>query len=221
VSILSGTCQLKVDKAKPDIEVRFLKRTEDYGLVGLRLTQTPNYEKLLHKGELRPELANLMCQLAELDHSDVVLDPFAGYGSIPIECAKNFKVKQVMAGERDKTVFKILQKKVNEFRLKIIVGKWDALNLTSLTDGSVNKIITDPPWGNYENKGTELEGFYKNMFNEFIRVLKPNGLMVILMGQKELFAEIISGFPELKLVENYNILVSGKKAAVFKIEFNP
>jgi len=117
-------------------------------------------------------------------------------------------------------VFKILQEKIKKSRVKIVVGKWDALNLTSLTNKSVDKIITDPPWGFYENKSINLREFYKSMLNEFIRVLKPNGLMIILMGQREIFGEVISGFSELKLLEKYDILISGKKATIFKIKIN-
>lgn len=56
------------------------------------------------------------------------------------------------------------------------------------------------------------------MLKEFIRVLKPGGLMVILIGQKELFEKVLTNFPDLQFVEKYNILVSGKKAAIYKIK---
>jgi len=44
--------------------------------------------------------------------------------------------------------------------------------------------------------------------------------MIILMGQREIFGEVISGFSELKLLEKYDILISGKKATIFKIKIN-
>lgn len=216
--ILVKKLQLKVDRAKPDTEVWFLKRREGYGFVGLRLTQTPNYEKILHKGELRPEMAHIMCLLAEVQKEDVVLDPFAGYGSIPVECVKNFQVKEVIVGEKDKEMFKILRIKLNKTRSKTSVWRMDALNLVSLADKSVNKIITDPPWGFYDNKNANLKEFYTKMLIEFIRILKPNGLIIILMGQKELFSEIINNFQQLHLLKKYDTLISGKKAAVFKIK---
>lgn len=211
---------IQVSRAKPDLEVWFLKRNEGYGFIGLRLTKTPNYEKTLHKGELRPELAHLMCILADLQFSDVVLDPFAGYGSIPVECAKGFRIKQIIAGEKDEVAFKILQEKAIKTRSNIIVRKWDALGLAFLTDNSVDKIITDPPWGFYDNKNINLTEFYRSMFKELIRLLKPNGLMIILMGQKDLFETVISSFSKLKLLNRYDILVSGKKAAIFRIRLS-
>lgn len=218
--LFGRTAKLKVNRANPDYEIWFLARSEGYGLAGLRITKTPNYEKTLQKGELRPELANLMCLMAEPKTSDIVLDPFAGYGAIPLECAKSFSVGKVIAGEKDQSVFQILQERIKKTGLKVLAGRWDALSLNSLASGSVDKIVTDPPWGFYGDTNIDLEKFYKNMLEEFIRVLKPGGLMVVLMGQKELFEKILEKFPELKLVEKYNILVSGKKAAVYKIISN-
>ena len=58
------------------------------------------------------------------------------------------------------------------------------------------------------------------MLVEFIRILKPNGSMIILMGQKELFSEIVSNFQQLHLLKKYDTLISGKKASVFKIKRN-
>jgi tRNA G10 N-methylase Trm11 len=215
--MFSKNLRLQVNRSLPDVEVWFLERSEGYGFVGLRVTKTSNYEKTLHKGELRPELANLMCILAELKKSDVVLDPFAGYGAIPFECARGFEVKKIMAGEKDRKIFKILQEKTNTPKQKIVIGKWDALNLKSLTDDSVDKIITDPPWGFYDDKDINLEKFYRSMLGEFIRVLKPNGFMVLLMAQKEMFEEMLTKFPTLEIQTKYTTLVSGKKATVYKI----
>lgn len=208
---------LRVDRSQPDIEVWFLWRNESYGFVGLRLTRTPNYEKTLHKGELRPELANIMCLISKPSSNDVFLDPFAGYGAIPIERAKAFPYAQIMAGEKELPAFKVLEDKVKKTRQKIVVGKWDALNLSALTDNSLDKIVTDPPWGIFSHQGIDLDDFYTKMLREFVRVLKPGGLIVVLMGQKDLFEQVLSQFHQLRLLKKYDILVSGKKASVYKI----
>ncbi len=216
--LFSQTTGLAVNRTNPDCEIWFLWRREGYGFVGLRITKTPNYEKTLFKGELRPELANLMCLIAEPKPSDVILDPFAGYGAIPLECFKYFSIGKVIAGEKDKAVFQILQEKVIKAASKMVIGRWDALHLNSFTDNSIDKIVTDPPWGFYLEQDKNLPDFYTKMLEELARVLKPYGLMVILMGQKELFERILGRFSELKLLEKYDILVSGKKAAIFKIQ---
>lgn len=214
--LFSRKLNLRVNRSKPDIELWFLLRSEGYGFLGLRLTRTPNYGKTLQKGELRPELAHLMCLVADLKGNEIILDPFAGYGAIPVECAKSFKVNKVMAGEKDKLVFGKLKEKTRNLKPKIILGRWNALNLSALADKNIDRIVTDPPWGIYSHQ-SDIAEFYQAMFVEFIRVLKDDGLMVILMGQKEMFEEVLSQFKQLKLLKQYDILVSGKKAAIYKI----
>ena len=88
----------------------------------------------------------------------------------------------------------------------------------SSEDCSVNKIVTDPPWGLYEDVGMEMEGFYDKMMKEMYRVLKTNGIIVILTANKDELEKVLLNFRnKLKILNKYNILVSGKKAAVYKI----
>jgi len=215
-NIFSKKYRLKIDRGNPDVEIWFMTRSEGYGFVGLRITKKPNYEKTLHKGEIRPELANLMCLVADLKYTDTVLDPFAGYGSIPKECERSYKVKKIIAGEINRKIFHILCSRIN--RINITTGRWDALNLTSLTDKSVDKIITDPPWGIYEILKQDITAFYHMMITEFIRILKPKGLIVVLTSQKEVIEKVLKYFPSLTLLRKFDTLVSGKKAAIYKIQ---
>lgn len=54
------------------------------GFFGKLLRKRKITEKTLHKGELRPEFALLMCAFAGIKQNEILCDPFAGYGSIPI-----------------------------------------------------------------------------------------------------------------------------------------
>lgn len=217
-TFLASKLCLKIDRTSPDTEVWFLTRNEGCAFIGLRITKKPNYEKILHKGELRPELANIMCVIADIKPTDIVLDPFAGYGSIPIECVKYFEVEKVFAGEKDKKVFEVLRNKSKEIGNRLVVGKWNALNITALTDNKIDKIITDPPWGIYENIEINIDVYYKNMLKEFSRLLKNNGKVIILTAQKKIFEKLIEDFTRFKLLKKYSILVSGKKASIYKIK---
>ena len=56
------------------------------------------------------------------------------------------------------------------------------------------------------------------MLEEFYRVLKPNSVVVILVGKKELFETVLKKISDkFSLESKYDILVSGKKAAVYKL----
>ena len=101
----------------------------------------------------------------------------------------------------------------------IVVEKLDALNLANIENNSVDKIVTDPPWGLHEGKNLDLPKFYLKMLEEFYRVTKTGGFIVILTAQKELIETQLGKLKDnLKLVAKYNTLVSGKKAGVYKLE---
>lgn len=166
------------------------------------------------KGELRPELANLLCLISEPQKTDTFLDPFCGFGAIPIERAKNFPFGKVIASDIDLNNINLLKEKTKQ---KIQIENWDALNLKEIEDSSIHKIVTDPPWGVYKQEGIDLISFYLKMLKEFYRILKPNGLLVLLTGRKLEIEKIINSSASLFLLEKkYNILVSGKKANVYK-----
>ncbi|MFC1790257.1 methyltransferase [Patescibacteria group bacterium] len=216
--LFSSQWGLAVDRSLPDLEAWFLTRREGASLVGVRLTKKASLEKRLHPGELRPELVNLMGHLADLQPKDILLDPFAGYGAIPLGCARFFSSRGVIAGEKNKAVLKILKSKVKQEKTRIRVYEGDGLKLRYLADCSVDKIITDPPWGIYESQNRDWEKFYFEMLESFQRVLKPGGKMVILTAQRSILEKLVNRFPDLFIEVKYNLLVSGKKAGLYKLE---
>ena len=77
----------------------------------------------------------------------------------------------------------------------------DATNLKDFQDNTFDKIVTDPPWGYYSAQVS---------LKELSRVLKPTGIMVLLLADRDFT------LPDLEIQEKYDILVSGKKAAIYK-----
>lgn len=203
-----------IDRSLPAIEIVISIRSEGVALIGLQLTKRPNYEKTLKKGELYPELAYILCLLSEPNNDDVFLDPFAGHGSIPLQ-RLNFPYKQIMAGEIDQNLQNILIHRVGE---KVAVMPWNALSLKAVHNNSIDKIVTDPPWGLFD-AAIDLQDFYNRMMIEMFRILKKEGILVVLTAQKDIFEELISKYNEkLFLEKKYSTLVSGKKASVYKIK---
>ena len=223
--LLTQDGRLTPHASNPDIEFWLLARREGNGFVGMRITRHRANEKSLARGELRPELCHLLCLVSEPSEEDVVLDPFCGSGAIPHERARSFPYRTLLAGDIDAKQVKNVRAKVRQprwaqgsKRRKVVVGRWDALNLRTFTPESVGKIITDPPWGFYQSQLTDLGKFHRDMLKEFDRVLSPNGLLVLLAGRPLQFESSLREFKGTFTVLNrYDILVSGKKASVFKI----
>jgi 16S rRNA G966 N2-methylase RsmD len=214
---------LKIDNMKlnvksPNLEFWILLRREGYGFFGIRITYPFKEESYREKGKLRKEIAYIMNFISEPKLGDVVLDPFAGYGSIPLERVKNFPCKEIIAVDKDKYLIFKLKQKIMRLKIKMTIIHSDALSLNKISDNSIDKIVTDPPWGEYE-KIHDLEKFYEAMLKEFNRLLKSTGIIVLLVGAKEIFENVLrTKFANIFLVKRkYNILVSGKKAAIYKL----
>ena len=203
LAVFKKDLNLTVELSNPETELWFVKRREGWGGIGLRITRHPDYKDVLEKGELRPEIANLLCILSEPQGEDVFLDPFAGSGAIS-RARKIHRAKRIIAGDLEPKRKDIL--------------KMDALKMREIDTGVVDKIVTDPPWGIYTQLNINLNDFYSRMLTEFYRVLGQKGLAVLLIGDKEVFDEVLKKFEDkFTLAEKLEVLVSGKKAGVYKL----
>jgi len=198
----------------PDVELWLLRRTSGLGVIGLRLPRQRFKRQERAAGELRPELAHVLALAAGVTSKDIVLDSFAGHGAIPRELIAGFSPRQVIAIEQDPRLAGKLRSLAKEKKsLTVLAG--DALAM-DLADQSVTRIVTDPPWGDYAVTSLPLPQFYARMLTEFLRVLRPGGVAVILAGTKEV-VETAAEKSAFEVVKVYEVLVSGKKAAIVKL----
>jgi len=212
--------KLRPDRSKPDYEFWLLQRSEGYGFFSARLSQHKSYDKILQKGELRPELANVLCRLSEPSPDEMFLDPFCGSGAIPIQRA-SFPARAIVASDIREEKIEGLKQRLKKLRLaeKIVVSCDDALALARYDSGSVQKIVTDPPWGLFEELKLPLAQFYEQMAEEFCRILAPQGNLVVVTAQTEAFeGSMQNSGRKLKTLHRYNILLSGKKASVYVVQ---
>jgi SAM-dependent methyltransferase len=222
---VTSAAGMRVDRSRPDTELWCLYRREGAGFFMMRLIKQATASKILHKGELRPQLASLLCALSEPHDSDVMVDPFCGYGSIPLARARLAPYRTIYAFDSDMEKIRHVRTKSRTIMKKpsarsFYVKKCDALCLNTLKDRSIDRIITDPPWGIFDGEAvTDIHNFYHNMLLECSRILKPGGIFVILTAQKELLVQCLQHFSGIfETVDTYDILVSGKKAGVYKMK---
>lgn len=210
--------KLHLDRLSPTTEIWYSIRREGFAFCGQLISNREFTEKNLNKGELRPEIAYLICCYADLNQDDVVAEPFCGYGSIPVQLIKKFRFQKLFASDIDKEKISInMQKKQLKDNPQIELSVNDAFVLPQIIDRSVDVVITDPPWGYFEQID-DIGEFYKKMFTSFKRILKENGRMIILSARKD---EIEKAALEMnvQILSSLHTLVNGKKASLYKMTF--
>ena len=208
--------KLKLDRLSPTNEVWFSIRREGFAFAGELITKREFTEKNLNKGELRPEIAYLMCCFADIKENDVVLEPFCGYGSIPIQLKKRFKCQKIFASDIDEEKFASrpgVAELVEAQGAQMDLRQADVFELSHIEDNSIDVVVTDPPWGLWENI-PDIKDFYKRMFESFKRMLKPEGKMIILSARtQELEAAALECGAAIQ--KSLHTLVNGKKASLY------
>jgi tRNA (guanine6-N2)-methyltransferase len=212
--------RLRVDRSKPDHEFWLHGRSDGTMFFSLRITRTRASEHLLQKGELRPEIVDILCRLSEPKSGELFLDPFAGSGAIPLARASHFPACTVLANDADEERISQIKSRVSNLsRKKRIVARcMDALRMERYSDGCIDKIVCDPPWGIYRKLSLEPTEFLRRMLAEFDRVLKPNGLAVILITRELPFQSVLAAAGTRLTVQNrFDILLSGKKTSIYRL----
>jgi predicted RNA methylase len=243
--IIASVTGLTPDRGGNGREYLFLIRGEGYAFFLKRLTYHKAHEKVLQKGELRPELCYMLNYLSGPSPGDRVLDPFCGCGGIAAARVRHFPCRAVYASDADLRRLNISSAGFNNRKLFRVVAFEPGHIEPSLPDenepsdetspifcreadigalsewlppASVNKIVTDPPWGVYDAE-LNIAELYAVMFKQFERALTDDGVIVLLTARKELVRELLRDRRfGLAVTQAYDILVSGKKAGVFVIK---
>lgn len=210
--------KLVLDRLSPSTEIWYSIRREGFAYCGQLISKREFTEKNLNKGELRPEIAYFMCCFADLNKQSVVADPFCGYGSIPVQLVKKFNCQKIYSSDIDIEKIKTLEQKKQFENEIMILSKQDAFELKNIGDKELDAIITDPPWGYYEDIG-DICLFYEKMFDSFKRVLKPEGKMTILTARTEEFIKT-AGKMKVQITDSLHTLVNGKKASLYNCVFS-
>lgn len=142
--------------------------------------------KVEHRpASLRPTVAAAMAWLAGTGPDAVVLDPCCGAGTILAEQvglarSRGFAVRAI-GGDLEWSA--ISGAGVN-LRRGVALARWDARRLP-LPTASIDRVITNPPFGKQLGSPEEVPGLYRDMVAECDRVLVPGGRSVWLVAEQE------------------------------------
>lgn len=214
---------LRLSPRGADAEFWVIRRRSGWAFLAKRITTRVQTERDLEKGELRPELAYLLCLMSEPDEADVFLDAFSGSGAIP-RARTAWPYKLIFALDRDDAKVRAIRRATARYAgsrsrkgSRLIARVADARHLTMIGDGSIDKVVSDPPWGFFDQSEDFSYPFYRDVVRELVRVTKPGGIIILLLGDESLAERLVERFtPSLKCQSKPNILLSGRKAVVLK-----
>jgi predicted RNA methylase len=194
-----------------DIEI-WIHQSGRRAFVSLRLSDIAmrqrDYKTVNLPASLRPTIARAMALLSRMGDSDVVLDPMCGAGTILIERALAGRYKQLIGGDIDPEAVAAARTNLGPRHKPWELHIWDATRIP-VPDASVDRIITNPPWGRQIGSRTENVPLYQGFLREADRVLKPEGLAVVLTSEWNLLRETLRHLPGLivvRTVKNVSVL---------------
>ncbi len=196
--------------------------------VGIKLTRESlhktRYRKVFeHPAGIKPPLAYAMIRLSGLRESEILLDPFCGGGTIPIEAAQTFgeKIKILASDINPKYIegAKLNAKEAGVIDL-IEFKVADARELEKYFPeyrGKVNRIVTNPPYG-IRMKKRGLKDLYKKFLLSSREVINDEGKLVLITTKAVSFRSLVENIQNYVVVEERVVGTGGLYPHIFVLK---
>jgi tRNA (guanine6-N2)-methyltransferase len=210
---------MRMVKDEADIEF-WLWLSGSEALLGLRLSDATmrhrTYKQEHLPASLRPTVAAAMALLSRPTAQDIVLDPLAGAGTILIERALLAPVQEELGGDIRKEAVVMARRNAQAAGVRARWQVWDARALP-LEPGSVNRILTNLPFGKQIGTHEANIRLYAELAKEFGRVLAEDGILVTLTSEDRLWETVLrdAGW---RISKKVVLVVLGQPASIFVAE---
>jgi 23S rRNA G2445 N2-methylase RlmL len=214
--VLSALARAKPNRALPEGEVWIYRRSRDTSIYIAARLDLP--KRKTAAGGLKSDFAATMVRIVPPREIDRVLDPFAGSGSLSAARAK-FPARTIVASDIDPGIFNKLLKRrsASEFGPRSRALNLDFFDIDQVRKtfdrGAFNVVISDPPWGDYENwsSGTATRA-YQKMWNSISYCLDSDGRATLLQSRNSILESLAP--KDFAISSRFQVLVNGKKADV-------
>jgi len=167
------------------------------------------------KGALSYELAAMLVAASNPTPEDRFLDPFAGTGALVVARAelpaRTLWYSDLGLEQHRRALSAQLSRRT---RVRLLAE--DALTLPSIADGTIDAIVTDPPWGEHADLDRPFTDLARAVGESFARTLHPvQGRYVVLINRRN--ADTLSDgliAAALPPTGRHDILVNGHPASV-------
>jgi len=175
--------------------------------------RTREYKAVHRPASTRPAVAAALAWLSDPQNSDVILDPFCGAATILIARAHLGRYAQLIGSDRDDSAIAAAKANVGPRYQPIRIERWDASKI-ELPDASVDKVITNLPWGLRYGTHGDNRRLYPRWIEEFKRVLKPDGTMVFLTSEWRLM-RMLESRGLIRPCQTYRVSILGTPATIY------
>jgi 23S rRNA G2445 N2-methylase RlmL len=208
----------RLDSQEAPVEI-WLHQVDRMLGVSLRLTsgvyRARGGRAVEREAALRPTIAAAMVQVAGPGEDDVFLDPMCGSGTLLLERAVAGRYGLLLGGDIEAAAVKATLANFGPRHQPRRIERMDARRLP-LEDSSVDKFVTNLPWGRQIGRAEELPALYAGVLAEAVRVVRIGGAIVLLTSDWSLLKRILKDARGLKLVRTIsNIEVLGRRADMF------
>jgi 23S rRNA G2445 N2-methylase RlmL len=193
--------------------------------VGVQLTRESlhkRFERLFnHPAAIKAPLAYGMLKIAGVNDGDVLLDPFCGGGTIPIEAAQVWDGRITifgsdinngfLEGARRNAKAAGVEKHIS-FRIA------DARRLEEFYDSNIDRIVTNPPYGVRMGREKNLRETYFNFLNSASKIMKPDSRIVTISLKATAFRNTVFQTKRFKLVHERVVETGGLYPHIFVLE---
>jgi 23S rRNA G2445 N2-methylase RlmL len=114
----------------------------------------------------------------------------------------------VWGGDIDLTAISAARLNTRAAGVAANINAWDARALP-IPDGSVDRIVSNLPWGRQVTINSSLSLFYRNVCAEMRRILAPGGRIALLTNAPQLV-----GFQDLRHDDQFEISLYGQTPTI-------
>lgn len=168
----------------------WLTITGRQAICGIRLSDKSmrhrSYKTEHLPASLRPVAAAAMVRLVGCPPDEWLVDPLCGAGTILAEQLLEDRNARVLGGDADLAALRAAAVNLGRLRKAPLLMKWDATEMP-LPSRSVRYLATNPPFGRQIGEGEDMGPFYRELVDEFDRVLAPEGKAVVLVSDDQAF----------------------------------
>ncbi|MEN6644982.1 MAG: THUMP domain-containing protein [Armatimonadia bacterium] len=205
-----------VDLVDYEIEV-LLEIREDRALVGVRLSETALHKRsrVVHpRVTLNPTLAAAMVRVSEPAPGQIVVDPLCGGGTILIERHAYDRDVTLIGADLFAEKVAIARQNLEAFGIPALLLQANSRRLP-LRDETVDRFISNPPWGNLVGGKQLNRRLYPWMLGHMRRCLKPGGLIVLLTSERRLVRRFVEKYEDIRQLSMRRLSVGGLAPSLY------